>query len=142
MLTGRALVYGDVSPDFRERFEPGAFGSELAVPALNLQHDPGVVLLEAGAYELTDGPRALEVRAELADGAAALQLVKRGALRGFSIEFHAEQERRDGGIRVIERATLSGLALVDKPSYPGATVEVRASVAHGAAHAPLARFWL
>ena len=92
--------------------------------------------------QLTDGPQALEVRAELAEGAAALELVKRGALRGFSIEFHAVAERRDGGIRVIERATLSGLALVDKPSYPGATVEVRASVAHGAAHAPLARFWL
>ena len=140
-LTGRALVYGDVSPDFRERFEPGAFG-EFAVPALNLQHDPDIVLLEAGAYQLTDGPRALEVRAELAEGAAALQLVKRGALRGFSIEFRAVAERREAGIRVIELAELTGLALVDTPSYPGATAEVRASVAHGAAHAPLPRFWL
>ena len=142
VLSGRALVYGDVSPDFNERFEPGAFGADITAPALNLQHDPGVVLLDAGAYQLTDGPRALEVRAELAEGAAALQLVKRGALRGFSIEFRAEQERREAGIRVIELAELTGLALVDTPSYPGATAEVRASVAHSTAHAPLARFWL
>ena len=123
-LTGTAMPYGTVSPGFRERFEPGAFGEVRAVD-LNLQHDPAVVV--ARGATLTDGPRELSVRADLPEGSAALKLVKRGALRGFSVEFRAKRERRDAaGVRVVEAATLTGLALVDRGAYPGATAEVRA----------------
>ena len=124
-LTGRAMTYGDVSPSLGERFLPGAFGADIQAPDLNLQHDSNMVLLESGAYVLTDGPRSLEVRADLPEGSAALQLVKRGALRGFSIEFRAVVERKVNGIREIVQAELRGLALVDKPAYPTATAEVR-----------------
>ena len=123
-LTGTAIRYGDISPDFRERFEPGAFG-EVGAVDLNLQHDPGVVLVRGAT--LTDGPRELSVRAELPSGSAALALVRRRALNGISIEFRAMRERRDpSGIRVVESADLTGLALVDRGAYPGSTVEVRA----------------
>ena len=125
-LTGKALVYGDLSPEFGERFEPGAFGPDVAAPVLNLQHDRGMVILPAGAYVLTDSPHELQVRAELPEGSAALRLVKRGALNGFSVEFHAKAERREAGVRVIERAELAGLALVDQGAYPQSTAEVRA----------------
>ena len=128
-LSGRALVYGDVSPQFQERFVPGAFGSIEPVP-LNLQHDPGMILVNAAGLALIDSERALEVRATLPPQSAAVQLVKRGALRGFSIEFHAREERREAGIRVIEKATLTGVALVDDGAYPLSRPEVRAS-AHG-----------
>ena len=121
-LTGRALVYGDISPDFQERFVPGAFGELRALP-VNLQHDPSMIVVQEAA--LTDGPRSLEVRADLPEGSAALQLVKRGALSGFSIEFNAIEEHREAGIRVIDRAELTGLALVDKGAYPQSTAEVR-----------------
>ena len=121
-LTGTAIRYGDVSPDFRERFEPGAFG-EVGAVDLNLQHDPGVVLVRGAT--LTDGPRELSVTATLPDGSAALALVRRRALNGFSIEFKAKRERREGGVRVVERASLTGLALVDRGAYPGSKVEVR-----------------
>ena len=122
-LSGTAMRYGDVSPDFRERFEPGAFGEVRSI-AVNLQHDRNVIVVPDAL--LTDSPRELRVRAELPPGSAALNLVRRGALNGFSVEFHAESERRESGIRVIERAVLAGLALVDRGAFPGATAEVRA----------------
>ena len=122
-LTGIAMPYGTVSPDFAERFEAGAFAPVAAV-GLNLQHDRGITLVEPGGLDLRDGPAALEVRAELPEGAAAL--VRRRALRGLSVEFNATSERLEGGVRVVERAELAGLGLVDRPAYPAATVEVRA----------------
>ena len=122
-LSGVAMRYGDVSPDFRERFLPGAFG-EVRTVDVNLQHDPALVAVRGAV--LTDSPRELRVRAELPPGSAALALVKRGALNGFSIEFHAKAERREAGVRVVERADLTGLALVDRGAYPGAKAEVRA----------------
>ena len=124
VLVGAALVYGDIAPQFRERFVPGAL-APVAPVALTLQHDSGMVILDAGAFVLTDGPRALEVRAELPEGSAALELVKRAALTGFSIEFTALAETRQAGIRVVERAELTGLSLVDRGAYPLSTAEVR-----------------
>ena len=117
------MRYGDVSPDFRERFEPGAFGDVRAVD-LNLQHDAALVV--ARGATLTDGPRELSVRADLPEGSAALALVRRRALSGFSVEFRAKRERRDAaGVRIVDRADLTGLALVDRGAYPGAVAEVR-----------------
>ena len=124
-LTGRAITYGDVAPDFMERFLPRSLAPVPAVP-LNLQHDASTVLIEPGAFILNDTERALEVRAELPAGSAALALVRRGALNGYSIEFRAQSERREAGIRVIERAELTGIALVDRGAYPLSLAEVRA----------------
>ena len=123
-LTGSALRYGDTSPEHRERFEPGAFVPVPDVP-MNLQHDRSMLLLGPGEYALTDSDSALEVRAELPADSAALKLVRRGALNGFSVEFHSRSERQEFGVRVIERAELVGIALVDAPSYPASTAEVR-----------------
>ena len=123
-LSGVALRYGDIAPQHRERFEPGAFRDLPATVPINLQHDSSLIVAPAGM--LTDGPRELRVRADLPSGSAALRLVHRGVLSGFSIEFHSRAERREGGIRVIERAELAGLALVDSPAYPASGAEVRA----------------
>ena len=124
-LSGRALVYGDTADmgDFRERFEPGAFGAVRTIP-INLQHDRRLIVTEAAL--LTDSARSLDVRADLPEGSAALALVRRGALNGFSIEFKAQSERRGAGVRVVERADLTGLALVDRGAYPASKAEVRA----------------
>ena len=124
-LSGVVLKYGDVSPTHRERFMAGAFGPELRAP-LNVQHDPGMVILEAGEFVLTDSRMTLEIRAELPPESAALKLVKRGALNGYSVEFNAVAESRMGDVRVIERADLVGIGLVDVPSYPASVAEVRA----------------
>ena len=122
-LSGVAMPYGTVSPDYRERFVPGAFGEVSTIP-VNLQHDSSIVV--APEALLTDTPRELRVRAELPEGSAALKLVRRGVLNGFSIEFHSRAERREAGVRVIARAELVGLALVDAGAYPGSFAEVRA----------------
>ena len=117
-LTGEAVRYGQQAADRAERFEAGAF-APLGPLSLNLQHDPGIVLASTGdRLTVTDTPRALTVRAELRDG-AALTLLRRGGLRGMSVEFRSLAERRDGGVRVIERANLEAIGLVDSPSYAG-----------------------
>ena len=118
------MPYGTIAPGFRERFEPGAFGAVRAID-INLQHDAAVVVARGAA--LTDSPVALRVSATLPERSAALALVRRRALGGFSVEFKPTREHRDAhGVRVVERATLTGLALVDRPAYPGARPEVRA----------------
>ena len=125
VLSGRVMVYGDVAPSHRERFVPGSLAPVPAVP-MRLQHDPALEILPAGGFILNDTARALEVRAELPADSAALRLVKRGALSGWSVGFHAREERREAGVRVIERAALVEISLVDVGAYPGARAEVRA----------------
>ena len=122
-LSGVAMRYGDVAPGFNERFVPGAFG-EVRTVDVNLQHDASLIAVRGAV--LIDSPRELRVRADLPEGSAALQLVRRGALNGFSVEFKPQLERREAGVRVVERADLTGLALVDQGAYPAATAEVRA----------------
>ena len=122
-LTGTALRYGDISPGFRERFLVGAFG-EVETIDVNLQHDGSVVLARGASLE--DSAEALRVSATLPEGSGVLALVQRRALNGFSVEFRPTAEHRDAlGVRVIEAATLTGLALCDRGAYPGATAEVR-----------------
>ena len=122
-LTGEAIRYGAVATDRPERFQPGAF-APIGDVALNLQHDRGIVLATtADRLTVTDTTAALEVRADLRPG-AALSLLERGALRGLSVEFRALSERRDGAVRVIDRAHLEAIGLVDTPAYSG-RLEVR-----------------
>ena len=44
---------------------------------------------------------------------------------GMSVEFSPLEESMDGDVRVVRRARLLAAAVVDSPSYSGATVEVR-----------------
>ena len=124
-LNGTVLRYGDISPQHRERFEAGAFAPLPAVP-MRLQHDPEMQILAPGGFVLNDTDHALEVRAELPAASAALRLVQRGVLGGWSVGFHALSERREAGIRVVSRASLLEISLVDAPSYPASTAEARA----------------
>ena len=124
-LAGTAIRYGDVAtlPWGRERFEAGAFDVRAADVILNAQHDRASPLARTGGgLMLTDSAAALEIRAELPETRAAddvLALVRAKVLRGLSVEFNAMRERMLGGVRVIERAELRGVSVVDRPAYPG-----------------------
>ena len=98
---------------------------------LNRQHKRDIPLARTGGggLELIDSPEALRISAELpATGSAdeTLALVKGKILRGLSIEFHARQERQAGDLRIIQRAELVGVGVVDSPQYPKSLIEARA----------------
>ena len=130
-LLGTAIRYGEIAtlPFGHERFEPGAF-APLSDVILNVQHDRGRPLARTGGggLMLHDDPTELRIEASLPDtqvGNDTLSLVKAGVLRGLSIEFQATEERMDGNVRIVQRARLSGVAVVDSGAYPGSVVEAR-----------------
>ncbi|MDE0052599.1 MAG: HK97 family phage prohead protease [Rhodospirillales bacterium] len=128
-LSGTVMAYGDVSPSHRERFEPRSLRLAEAVH-LDLHHDAlrAVAWHPGGGLELRQDDKALRMIAELppipaAD--AALDQVRSGRTTGLSVEFRATKERREGGLRVIEAAVLSGIGIVRSPSYHQSQVEAR-----------------
>ena len=151
-LAGVAMPYGAVAvlPWGRERFEPGAFDVAADV-ILNAQHDRSKPLARTGGggLELADGPDALRVRADLPETREAddvLTLVRSKILRGLSIEFRALAEGMVDGVRVVRRARLEAVSVVDRPAYPDAVVSaMRSRYAAEAGAAPRAgrrRLWL
>ena len=100
---------------------------------VNRQHDRAAPLGRAGGLlRLSDSPT--ELRAELTlpttrDGEDVAELVRQGVLRGFSIEFRATRDRIEGGnVRVVERAELRALSVVDDPAYGDSIVALRARI--------------
>ena len=131
IVTGVAMRYGTVArlPWGEERIEAGAF-APLGDVVLNSFHDRTTPLARTDGAGLTldDTAERLAISAELPPTQAAddvLALVRAGIMRGLSIEFRAVAERIEGGVRVIERAVLSGIGVVDTPAYPDSEVEAR-----------------
>ena len=129
LLTGTVMVYGEVSPTHRERFEPGSIRLAGAVH-LDLQHDRERVVAYSpgGGLELRDEGGSLELTAELPPIPAAdraLDDIRTGKVNGLSVEFRALKVSRVDGVRVIEEAELSGIGIVARPSYQGSRVEAR-----------------
>ena len=132
-LEGVALRYGDeaiIAPAMRETFSPGAF-APIDDVILNSHHDRATPLARNGGGGLTieDSPTELRIRAELPQTTVAndaLALVRAKVLRGLSIEFHAISERLEGDLRIVDRAHLSAISVVDSPAYAASIVEARA----------------
>lgn len=127
-LSGPVVTYGEIaqSPKGPERFEPRAFVSGVDTASLVLQHDGRRVIAEQPDNLLfEDTPVSLDLRAELPPDGAEARLVRRKALRGLSAGFIALEERQQDGVRVITRAHLHHVALVDVGAYPGSKVELR-----------------
>ena len=137
VLSGVAIRYGDraeIAPGLFERFEVGAFGPDVAksTVVVNRQHSRSAPLGRAGGLlRLSDSADALRAELKLPatrDGEDVAELVKQGVLRGFSVEFRATRDRIEGGTRVVERAELRGLAVVDDPAYGSSVVALRARI--------------
>ena len=150
-LAGVAMPYGsiaDLGGGLRERFEPGAFGPDVARADVlaNWQHAREAPLGRTGTgggLTLTDGPEALRVELVLpatVAGRDVAELASRRVLRGWSVEFRAAVDRFEGGVRVVQRAVLSGLAVVDRPAYGEALASLRARALDAAM--PRRRVWL
>lgn len=115
----------------RERFEP-ASAQPSGDAILNAFHDSRRPLArEPGSLRLEGRADGLHMLAELPETREAddcLALVRGGVLKGLSVEFHAEAERREAGCRVIDRARVVGLAVVPRAAYSTTTVEARGAM--------------
>ena len=133
-LEGDAIVYGDVAtfPWGRERIQSGAFG-DVGDVILNRQHQRTTPIARTGGggLTITDSPQALSIRADLPAGVAAadetLALVRSKVLRGLSVEFFSRLDHIEGDMRVIQKADLVGISVVDSGSYPASLVSARAA---------------
>ena len=129
-LSGVAVRYGDTAtlPWGRERVERGAF-APVGDVILNAHHDRAAPLARTGAgLALQDTAERLAFAADLPATRAAddvLELVRAGVMRGASVEMRVTAERFESGVRVIERATLSAIGIVDTPAYSESEVEAR-----------------
>ena len=125
-LVGTLLRYGEVSPERRERFAPGALRWPAGGVVLREMHTRAAPILRVepelrGAELVIDA-----VLPDTARGRDAATSIRNGTLRGLSVEFRAERDRYlADGVRLVESAVLVGCGLVDEPSYRGSTVEVR-----------------
>ena len=132
-VSGVALRYGDtarLAPGLEERFEPGAFGplhDADVMCSLHHRRDQPLGRTNGGGLELEDDAVALRFALSLEGDSLWLQearaQLKRGLLRGASVEFVPEKQRMVAGTRVIESATLYGFSLVDRPAYPDSLLE-------------------
>ena len=124
----------EIAGVFRERVEPGAFTMRSDM-MLNAQHDRSKPLSKLNStreasMSIRQSMDAYTIRARIARttiGDDALYNVRNGLLNGFSVEMrvHEDDWREDATLRVIKRATVSGIALVDRPAYPQSSVEAR-----------------
>ena len=144
-LSGVALPYGKVgypSDGVPTVIKAGAFGTIGDVVA-NVMHDKGRVIARTsgGTMTLTDTTDALLFAADLPDtreAADVIALVKAGVLGGLSIEATPTVSAMRKGVRVIDGAMLTGLAVVARPGFKETTVKVAAETG---ARAPIAPPW-
>ena len=99
---------------------------------LTRQHKREMALARypGGGLQLIDSPTEARMVATLPNTALARdthQLVKAGVLTGLSVEFAALAERMENGARVIERAHVPAISVVDVPAYKLARIEARSA---------------
>ena len=127
ILTGTLMRYGDVAPRFNERFEAGALYWDGDGVNLVEQHNRAATIQRVEPR--TDGDR-IRLEIPIIDTTADVIFQRwfgTGRFDGFSPEFVSERETRDAaGVRVIQRAKLVRVGIVDMPAYGDSVASVRA----------------
>ena len=124
-LTGVLMPYGTQASDRMERFTAGSLHWPPGGIILNESHDRKSPIIRITPEE-RDGAVYIDVRLpDTMRGRDAATSVRNCTLQGLSVEFMAEAEDREAGIRVITRAALLGAGLVTDPSYVDAAVQIR-----------------
>ena len=129
---GVIMRYGAIGegPYGKEVFLPGSFGdlSQSSI-LLNIQHDRSRPIARTpDTMTLADTTSMLTLTAKPPDTTEvrdAKLMVQAKILTGLSIEFNATEHAHRNGVRVVSRAELVGVGLVDTPAYPASTVEAR-----------------
>ena len=130
-VSGTVVAYGDEARigSMRERIMPGAFSPLPSDVLMDVQHDRGAIVARSGAgLTIVDDKAALRFVADLPDtprASQALADVRAGLLRGASVAMQVQRERWEGTLRVIERARLLAISLVDIAAYPQSQIEAR-----------------
>ena len=131
IVEGAAMPYGEkanIAGVFTETVEPGAFAGRMEDVVVNYMHqrEAPIARTDGGGLTLTDSAERLTARVEIpAYRNDIIDQVKRKILRGFSVEMYVKDEAwPQADERVIKKAQLSGLALVDTPAYDKATMSI------------------
>ena len=128
-LTGTLLTYETRAGDRKELFTAGALHWPDEGFNINAQHNRQAAIVRVIPF-LDGGAVKIDVALpNTTAGRDAAENIREGVYTGLSIEFRAELEKRDGGLRRIDRAFVGGAALVDSPSYVDSLVEVRETLA-------------
>ena len=138
-IAGTIIRYGDKAtfPWGTEEIEPGAFGAlagqDLYVNRMHERSQP-IARTPDPALVITDGDDAMRAEIKLPKSSAWAQMVddevRRGVLRGLSLEFRVKTDEIEGidkplSHRRIKEATMYGFGVVDRPAYPRSTVQMR-----------------
>ncbi len=131
-LVGTAMRYGSkaaIGGAFSEEFRAGSLVPAEGGVLLNAHHDRSRPLARSPhTMRLMDDGDAMRIEAELPDTADARDvaaLVRAKVLRGLSVEFNATEEMWEGEHRIVTRASLSAVAVVDRPAYADSEIEAR-----------------
>jgi HK97 family phage prohead protease len=158
-LEGYAAVYGEQSREivelgrkFREKIAPGAFNGTLSAGddvRLYYNHDASMPLARTGSgtLKLRSDRKGLAFEAMLPEttlGNDVRVLIERGDLTGqMSFGFFVEEDswNRDRSERLVKRARLVEISIVQEPAYTGTSSSLR-SVSAAAIEAARARLAL
>ena len=133
-LTGVVLRYGDRASfgGFTEEFRAGSLSYDDVI--VNLQHDRSKPVARTGAgLVLADDEHELRASIKLPDttyAREARELVNAKIIRGLSLEFRSVDDTWTGKHRVINKATMTGFALVDRPAYSDSQIADRFMLVH------------
>lgn len=130
-LVGVAVRYGDTTNDRRmgavDRILPGSL-TVFDDLRLTVHHDRNRPLAVLGkGLTIEDTADALMMRAEIPDtteGRDTLTLVRNGVLGGLSVELSEVEFSIADGVRLIEKAVLSAISVVDIPAFAQSKVAV------------------